>query len=82
MSTSPSSGTWSEDPDLVPWLLGIHFHRPRYPGRFLLGLCSAARSADPIQYAALRPLLVSMHETHPEFYWESSKTKTSERASK
>ena len=70
MSTSPNSGAWAEDVDLVPWLLGVHFHRPRYPGRFLLALSSAARAASPAEYYVLRPVLVSAAAAHPEFHWE------------
>jgi len=81
MTTSRDQEVWSDDPELVTWLLGIHFRSPRWAGRFLTSIASAARYASPAQYAMMRPLLLSMKAAHPEFHWETKTENSSKPAS-
>jgi hypothetical protein len=65
MSTSPRD--WFADGELFDWLLGIQLRHPRWPGKFLNAIGSAARQASPAQYAIIRPALLELKREHPEF---------------
>ena len=67
MSTSPTYVSWFHDPELAEWILGIQLKRPSFAGRFLGAMASAARHANPEQYAQLRPLLLELKEHNPQY---------------
>jgi hypothetical protein len=65
--SDPPHENWSYDPDLAEWLLGVHLKQPRWAGRFLTSVASAARHADAIEYAIIRPLLLELKQRHPQY---------------
>jgi hypothetical protein len=56
-----------EDKELFPWLLGIANGKPCRSGDFLRSLAEAALRADSINYMRLRPALVEIRTSYPDY---------------
>jgi hypothetical protein len=59
--------TAHEDPELLPWLLGIANEKPTPAGDFLDSLAEAALRADSANYCILRPALQQIREKYPKY---------------
>lgn len=67
MSTPPTYPSMYHDPELFDWLLGVQLHSPRWPGRFLKSIASAARYAGEREYNLMRPMLLELKVLEPDF---------------
>jgi len=67
MSTRTDLDSWSFDREYYPWLMGIWLKHPRWPGKFLTAIGSAARHANGAEYNLMRPLLALLKAKYPEF---------------
>lgn len=61
-----------QDPELLPWLLGIVNSKPEPAGGFLQALAGAALRADHQNYADMRPGLLSIRDRFPEYHDEAA----------
>lgn len=61
-----------QDPELLPWLLGIENGEPTPAGGFLRALAGAALRADHENYADLRPALLSIRDRFPKYRDEAA----------
>ena len=56
-----------EDPELLPWLMGIMNGRPTRAGDFLRSLAGAALRADFQNYREIRPALLNIRDRYPQY---------------